>query len=79
MPRKRPGFSQLGIEIRDELLADVERHAAKFPDESKACVVSKLLASALGVSYDHEFLCPPLGRRPKPSTKPPAPAKKRKK
>lgn len=72
MPRKRPGFSQLGIEIRDELLADIERHAKKFPDESKACVVSKLLAVALGVSYEHEFLCPPLGRRPKrpPATKP---------
>lgn len=77
MPRKRPGFSQLGTEINDSLLAALNDYSARHPEESKACIVSLAIAKYIGAAIPHAELCPPLGRRPKPAGRPPTKPKRK--
>lgn len=78
MPRKRPGFVQIGSEIPEGLMADLNDYVASHPDESKACTISLAIAKYIGSKRTHAELCPPLGRRPKlPPATPPKPARGR--
>jgi hypothetical protein len=70
MPRKRPGYTQLPVEMPDELVAAV-RVAAERHGEKVTVWVCRTCAKAAGVSY-----APARPGRPPKATPPKKPRRK---